>query len=294
MASRKHTPTVRLRRLAAELRRIRGAAGMSREVVSAQTGINYATLYRIETAKARPQMRTLTTLLKLYGVPAEQHDYMKILCRDAAEQGWLRPYHSDLPEEYTTYINFEAEATGVRNYESMLVPGLLQTEEYARTLIRADNPGVDEAEIERRVSVRMARQTLLTRVTAPPVLNLVLNEAILHRPIGGTAVMVRQLERLIEAGALPTVSVRVLPFSAGLHRGIMSGPFVMLRFPLNSNGQESEPPTVYAEGLTGALYLDKPHEIERYDAAFANIWESALDESASQELITRVARELGK
>ncbi|MGH3932056.1 MAG: DUF5753 domain-containing protein, partial [Pseudonocardiaceae bacterium] len=171
---------------------------------------------------------------------------------------------------------------------------LLQTEDYARTVIRADNPGADDAEIERRVSVRMARQTLLTRVTAPPVLHLVLNEAILHRPIGGPSVMVPQLERLAKAGTLPTVSVRVLSFSAGLHRGIMSGPFVILRFPLNGNGQETEPPTVYAEGLTGALYLDKPNEIERYDAAFSNMWESALDESASQELITRMARELGK
>jgi len=170
----------------------------------------------------------------------------------------------------------------------------LQTEDYARTVIQADKPGVDEAEIERRVSVRMARQTLLSRVTVPPVFDIVLNEAILHRPIGDTAVMVRQLERLVEAGALPTVSVRVVPFAVGLHRGILSGPFVILRFPANGNGQETEPPTVYVDGFTGDLYLDKPREVERYHEAFTDIGESALDETASEELITRVARELGQ
>ncbi len=177
---------------------------------------------------------------------------------------------------------------------SELIPGLLQTEDYARAVIRADNPGVADAEIEQRVHVRIARQALLTRVTDPPALQVVLNEAILHRPVGGDKVMVRQLERLIEVGGLATVSLRVMPFGAGLHHGIMSGPFVILRFPLNGTGQDTEPPTVYVESFTGALYLDKPREVDRYDTAFTNIWVSALDERASQELITQVARELGK
>jgi hypothetical protein len=161
-------------------------------------------------------------------------------------------------------------------------------------VIQADNPGVDDTEIEQRVHVRIARQALLTRVTDPPTLQVVLNEAILHRPVGGNKVRVRQLERLIEAGALPTVSLRVMPFGAGLHHGVMSGTFEILRFPLNSNGQDTEPPTVYVESLTGALYLDKPREVDRYDTAFTNIWVSSLDERASRELISQVARELGK
>jgi hypothetical protein len=99
---------------------------------------------------------------------------------------------------------------------------------------------------------------------------------------------------LIEVGELPTVSLRVIPFGAGLHHGIMSGPFVMLRFPLNGNGQDTEPPTVSVDGFTGDLYLDRPHEVEQYNTAFTNIWESSLDERASQELITQVTRELGK
>lgn len=159
---------------------------------------------------------------------------------------------------------------------------------------RADNPGVDDAEIERRVHVRLARQALLTRVTNPPMFDVVLNEAILHRPVEDEEAACGQLKRLVEVSALPTVSLRVIPFGAGLHHGIMSGPFVMLRFPLNGNGQDTEPPTVYVESFTGALYLDKPHEVARHDTAFKNIWESSLDERASQELITQVTRELGK
>jgi len=139
----------------------------------------------------------------------------------------------------------------------------------------------------------MSRQVLLTRVTAPPVLDVVLNEAVLRRPVGGAQLMVRQLEKLVEVSGLPTVSLKVMPFSAGLHRGALSGPFVILRFPLNGTGQETEPPTVYIEGVTGALYLDKPHEVEQYEASFTSMWTSVLDEPASRALITHVARELG-
>ncbi|MFI0800864.1 helix-turn-helix domain-containing protein [Amycolatopsis lurida] len=120
--------------MAAELRRLRGSADLSREHVSEQTGINEATLYRIETAKAKPQKRTLMALLNLYEVPAEQREYLFALLKDATKQGWLRPYHSELPEEYTAYISFENEAQSVRNYESLFLPGLLQDENYARAL----------------------------------------------------------------------------------------------------------------------------------------------------------------
>ena len=126
MAPKRQTPTVRLRRLAAELRRLRSGADLTREDVSEQTSINNATLYRIETARARPQKRTLITLLNLYEVDQEQREYLVVLLRDAGKQGWLRPYHSDLPEEYTAYISFEAEAASVRNYETSFIPGLLQ------------------------------------------------------------------------------------------------------------------------------------------------------------------------
>jgi hypothetical protein len=121
---------------------------------------------------------------------------------------------------------------------------------------------------------------------------VVLNEAVLRRPVGGASVLASQLERLMEDSALPNVSLRVMPFAAGLHVGMVSGPFVTLRFPVNAEGRETEPPTVYVDGFTGALYLDKPAEIERYDTAFREIWKSALGESATLDLIQTTAREL--
>jgi len=160
---RRHIPTVRLRRLAAELRRLRAAASLSREETGERTGINNATLYRIETARARPQMRTLNTLLSLYEVDQEQRDYLTNLCRDASKQGWLQPYHSGLSDAYAAYISFENEAQGVRDYESLFVPGLLQTEDYARSVIRGVLPAATDEEVEDRVRARMGRQNVLSK-----------------------------------------------------------------------------------------------------------------------------------
>ncbi|MDQ3763392.1 MAG: DUF5753 domain-containing protein [Actinomycetota bacterium] len=233
-------------------------------------------------------------MCRIYGALPDVTEALMGLAKETKARGWWHSYGDAIPEGFNVYIGLEEAASRFAWYESELVPGLFQTEDYARTVIRAGNPGVDDAAIEQGVQVRIARQTLLTRVTDPPVFEVVLNEAVLHRPIGGEKVMARQLERLVEVSELPTVSIKVMPFAAGLHHGVLSGPFQILRFPLNGNGQETEPPTVYVESFTGALFLDKPHEIYRYDTAFTNIWESSLDERASQELITYIARELKK
>jgi len=234
------------------------------------------------------------TMCRIYGAPDDLTEALMGLAKETKARGWWHSYGDVIPEVFDVYMGLEEAAARFAWYESELVPGLLQTEDYARTVIQADNPGLDDAEIERRVHVRIARQTLLTRVTNPPVLEVAINEAVLRRPVGGERAITGQLRHLNEANELPNVSIRVMPFAAGLHHGIMSGPFIMLTFPLNGNGQETEPPTVYVEGFTGALYLDKPREIDRYTAAFTNIWESSLDGTASRQLISRAARELGK
>jgi transcriptional regulator with XRE-family HTH domain len=156
-------PTVRLRRLAAELRNLRSAAQLSREQVEQQTGINEGTLYRLETARARPQRRTLMTLLDLYGAEDSLRKDLLAISRSADDQGWLRPYHSALPEEYTAYISFEAEARSVQNYESLFIPGLLQTEDYARAVITGVLPGAAPDQVDQRVQARIERQQLLDR-----------------------------------------------------------------------------------------------------------------------------------
>jgi transcriptional regulator with XRE-family HTH domain len=153
MPGERQTPTVRLRRLAAELRLLRTSSGLTRDEIVERTGINVATLYRIEHARVRPQTRTLRTLLARYGVEGAHQGELIALLRDARQRGWLHAYQAVLPEQYTTYIGFEGEARGAWNYESLYVPGLVQTEDYARAVIRGGFPSASRDEIERRVQV---------------------------------------------------------------------------------------------------------------------------------------------
>ncbi|HEV7828495.1 MAG TPA: helix-turn-helix transcriptional regulator [Pseudonocardiaceae bacterium] len=286
--------TVPRRQLGRYLRDLRNKSRLTVRAAGAQLEWSEAKIWRIETGQTSLRSLDVEAMCKVYGAPQDITEALMGLAKETKARGWWHSYGDAIPEYFDVYIGLEEAASHFSWYESELVPGLFQTENYARTVIRADNPDVDDAEIERRVHVRLARQALLTRVTHRPVFDVVLNEAILHRRVGGEATARGQLRRLLEVSELPTVSLRVVPFSAGLHHGIMSGTFELLRFPLNGNGQDTEPPTVYVESFTGALYLDKPHEVARYDTAFKNIWESSLDEKASQELVTQMTRELGK
>ncbi len=231
-------------------------------------------------------------MCRIYAAPPDLTGALMGLARETKAKGWWHAYGDVIPEGFDIYIGLEEAATQISAYQPELVPGLLQTEQYARAVIQADNPGVAAEEIDRRVHVRIARQALVRRQTAPPRLTVVLSEAIVRRPVGGTKVMAAQLGSLAESAALPNVALRVVPFTAGLHHGVMSGPFVILRFPLNGDGHDSEPATVYTDGFTGALYLDKPREVDRYASAFENIWSAALDQAASRELIRQAAEEL--
>jgi len=285
VAPRRQAPTVRLRRLAAELRRLRKGADLTREAVTDKTGINNATLYRIETARARPQMRTLASLLNLYEVDDEQRSYLTSLCRDASQQGWLRPYHSDLPEEYTAYISFESEAQGVRNYESLFIPGLLQTEDYARAVIRGVLPSATDAEVEDRVRARIERQDVLSKDT-PLKFWAVLDEAALHRVVGGPAVMRAQLDRLASAAKAPSVTFQVIRFGAGAHPG-MPGQFVLMDFidPMDTD-------MIYIDTMAGDLFLESDADISRYRTIFDNLVAVALSPNDSVSLVADIANEL--
>lgn len=278
MAARKSTPTVRLRRLAAELRRLRAGANLSREDVTAQTGINDTTLYRIESARTRPQMRTLIALLDLYNVPADQREHLKALVKDSTKQGWLRPYHTDLPEEYTAYISFEAEAAGVRNYESLFIPGLLQTEDYARAVIRGGLPMASHQEIEDRVQARIERQQVL-RKDNPLKLWAILDEAALRRQVGGNAVMSSQLGQLVEAMNEPHITLQVIPFSSGAHAG-MPGAFVLMDFldPLDTD-------LIYIDSMAGDLFLESAADVSRYTSIFDNLRAVALSPDDTAALL---------
>jgi transcriptional regulator with XRE-family HTH domain len=280
-------PTVRSRRLAFELRRLREAAGLTRDQVSEETGVNPATLYRHETApgQSRPQRRTMIALLNLYGVTDEdKRAELLALSRQADEQTWLQPYHAELPAHYTAYISFEAEARTVRNYESLFIPGLLQTEDYARAVIRGNLPMANNTEVEQRVQARMERQALL-RKDDPLQLWAIMDEAALRRQVGGTDVMRAQLDAINTAASEPHITVQVIPFSAGAHAG-MQGSFFLLDFP-----NPADPELVFIDSMAGDLFLETEADIRRYSFLFDNLRAIALSPDNSVSLIASLAQE---
>ena len=285
MPARRPTPTLRLRRLAAELRRLRAEAGLTREDVAGRTGVNEATLYRIETAKARPQARTLTALLNLYAVPDEARAELAALAKQSAEQNWLQSFPNELPEPYPTYISFEGEARSLLNYESLFVPGLLQTEDYARAALSRGLPNATNEEIQRLVEARMSRQAVLTR--EPPLrLWAIVDEAAFHRLVGGPDVMRAQLEHLAAAAELPHVTLQAVPYEGGAHPG-MAGAFVILQF--DDPGASD---VVYVESGSGDLFMEGETDVARYTTIFEHLRALALPPEASVSLIMDVAREL--
>ena len=285
LAARKQPPTVRLRRLAAELRALRQGAGLTREDAAAQIHLNSATLWRIETARARPQKRTLLALLDKYGVTDEHRRTELIdLAKESTQLGWLQAYEDDLPDEYNAYISFEAEARGVRNYESLFVPGLLQTEAYARAVIAGVLPGISEEEVERRVEARLNRQDSIAKVE-PLKLWAIIDEAVLHRMVGGAAVMREQLQHLAKLAKLPHVTLQVLPYDVGAHPG-MHGAFAIMDFP-----DPADPELVYIENMVNALFLEREADVTSYSGLFEHLRAAAVNPAASVRLIARAAEQ---
>ncbi len=284
--------TVPRRQLGRYLRDMRNQAGLT--VKDAARGLEWSEtkIWRIETGQTSLRSFDVEVMCRVYGAAPDLTEALMGLAKETKARGWWQAYGDAVPEWFDLYVGLEAAASRLFLYGQELVPGLFQTEDYARTLITADHPEETDEETGRRVSLRLARQALVRRPIDPPTLQVALNESVLRRPIGGPHIMTAQLDRLAAASELPNVSLRVVPFSAGFHPGIMSGSFNILRFPLNGSGIESEPPTVYADLYTGALYLDKPNEIERYTEAFTDIWQHALDEPASRKLIRQAAEEL--
>lgn len=292
MAAETTGSTVPRRQLGRYLRELRSGQRMSVKTAAEKLEWSETKIWRIETGQTSLRSFDVETMCRIYAAPPDLTEALMGLAKETKARGWWHAYGDVIPEGFDVYIGLEEAASQLASYQADLVPGLLQTEDYARTVIKADKPGTDDEEIDRRVHVRIARQALVRRQTAPLGLRVVLNESILRRPVGGAAIMAAQLDSLAQAAGLPNVTLRVVPFSAGLHPGLMTGPFVVVRFPLNGDGQDSEPATVYVDGFTGDLYLDKPHEVEQYANAFESIWSAALDEPASTDLIHRVAEEL--
>ncbi|MFI9510092.1 helix-turn-helix domain-containing protein [Nocardia sp. NPDC052566] len=285
MAGKRTVLTVRLRRLAALLFDLREHAELSKEEVSSKTGINVTTLYRIETAQARPQRRTLMAMLDLYGVTEQQRTDAIQLLTDALKPGMSRPYEGSLSEVYAAYINFESEALSARHYQTSYIPGLLQTEQYAIAVIDTSMPKVEASVMEHRARARMDRAAVLSK-DEPLELWVVMDEAAIRRVVGGPAIMRGQLDRLLQETKRKNVILQILPFDAGAHPG-MAGSFTLLDFP-----DPADPELVYVEGIAGDELIEGHSEIRRYGVIFDQLRAMALSPRDSATLIASAAQRL--
>jgi transcriptional regulator with XRE-family HTH domain len=279
-------PTVRRMLVGAQLRRLRTEAGLSREQAGEAIRASEWKIHRLENGQVGFKERDIIDLLRLYGVtdPTEVAELVA-LAREANSPGWWQHYGDVLPPWFRTYVDLESVATLIRTYEGQFIPGLLQTDDYMRAVVQGAHLDESSEEAGRRVRLRMARQTLLTR-EQPPRLWAVVDEAAMRRPVGGREVMRGQLERLIEAAKLPNVTLQVLAFDAGAHPA-MVGSFSVLRFP-----EEELPDVVYLEHLTSALYLNKPEEVDQYLHIMESICVRAAPPDQTVALLHQIMEEL--
>lgn len=272
-------PTVQRLLLGAQLRRLRQAAGISRDEAGHTIRASTSKMTRMELGQVSCKIRDVADLLTLYGVTDELHrNHVLQLVRQAHQPGWWHTYNDLVPDWFVSLIDLEPTAFRIRTYESQFIPGLLQTRGYARAVIAHGNPTAASTDIERRVALRMTRGELLLSPD-PPRLWAVIDETALQRTHGGSSAMRTQLEYLLEAAKLPTVTIQVLPFARGLHSG-ESGAFSLLRFP-----QPDLPDLVYLEQLTGASYLSERRYVDAYTQAMEQLCVEAEDPHASAERI---------
>ncbi|WBB99817.1 helix-turn-helix transcriptional regulator [Solwaraspora sp. WMMA2080] len=270
---------------------LRESAGISQDAAAQALQRGSSTIWRIEAGDSRIRFRDVDVdaMCTLYRVsPETRHRLLTMTreTRDAPRRAWWHDYtESALPAWFGLYVSLEDSAAMIRQYESELIPGLLQTREYAEAVNRVLTGYVTEEDIERRVTVRMERQSLL-RAPRPPHLRVILNEAVLRREVGGRQVMADQLRHLIDAIRQFSVSIRILPYSAGVH-GAMTATFTLLNFPNAPLSPDPvEPPLAYVDTLTGALYLNKADELRAYEMVWNHLDSRALDEESSTQMIS--------
>jgi len=268
--------------LGAQLRRLREAKGITREQAGYAIRASDSKISRLELGRVSFRERDVADLLTLYGVhdPGEREKALA-LARRASTNGWWHNYNDVLPRWFENYIGLEEAASRIRAYEVQFVPGLLQTEGYARAVTLLGHGTAAEEEIERRVEMRMKRQELLHSDHAPH-LWAVVDEAVVRRPLGGAEVMREQLRHLIEMCALPNVTLQVVPFERGGHAAA-GGPFSILRF-----AEPDLPDIVYLEQLTSALYLDKREDVERYLAVMEQLCVEAEPVAATPRILRQI------
>jgi hypothetical protein len=281
-------PTVLRMMLAKQLQALREKAGLSYEQAAEAIYSSPWTIRRMERAEGGLKPLAVKGLLVAYGVTdIREIDAFLSLSREASKPGWWHSYNDVLPGWFRTFVGLEESASLIRGYEPHWVPGLLQTEDYARASVRVGFPDATDDEAERRVALRLGRQQILTRSQAPR-LWIVMDETVLRRPAAttGTEIMRAQVDRLIEATQQPNITLQVLPFSAGMHPA-MYGLFYVFRFP-----EQEVPDIVYGESMTSAYYLDKPDEAREYIQALDRISAQAAPADDTANILRTIRKEI--
>jgi transcriptional regulator with XRE-family HTH domain len=277
-------PTVRRRRLIHELRRLREVAGLTCEQVAGQLECSASKISRIETGRVSASPRDVRDLLGIYGVPDEQRDSLIQLARDSRQKGWWQAYGDIVEPHLATYLGMESTASEISVYRACRLPGLVQTEDYARTLIVANSPDIAHPGDQRTVAYRMERQQQAK--ARQPRLRLVMDEAALRRQVGGREVMRAQLGQLIRLTAESGVLLQIIPFTGGAYIPI-DMPFAILAFP-----DRADPDVVCLRYATGTLWIEDMLEVDRYNVLFCRLQAAALSPVDSAALMTSVLNDL--
>ncbi|MET7616000.1 helix-turn-helix transcriptional regulator [Streptomyces sp. NPDC005408] len=279
-------PTVRRRRLGQELRRLRELKGMTAEEVAERLLVSQSKISRLENGRRSISQRDVRDLCGVYEV--EDHrivDSLMQMAKDSRQQGWWHAF-GDIP--YSVYIGLETDAASLRVYEPQVVPGLLQTRQYAEALIAGALPESGTTDVEKRVSVRLRRQERINDGEHPLRLWVVVDEAALRRLVGDKTLMREQLEHLVELSQLPHVTVQVLPFEMGAHPGI-NGQYAILEFP-----DASDSSVVYIEGVTSDLYLEKANDVQKYSVMYEHLRAQALNVDQTRQFIADIAKDYAR
>ncbi|MEO3777287.1 helix-turn-helix transcriptional regulator [Micromonospora sp. B11E3] len=283
--------TVPRRQLGRALRELRTEARMTLDGAAEALQCSRQKMWRIETGLGPVRALDVRAMCELYGATPELTAALTALANETKAKGWWHSYGDAIPDWFELYVGLESAASRIRRFDESLIPGMLQSRAYAHAVYQ-HRAEVTEEERERLVEVRLQRQTLLRRrLPLAPKLDVVLAEAALLRTVGNAQTMAGQLRHLLTIGQLPNASIRVLPLTAGLHRGAEAGTFVILDFPWGKR-TTPEPSVIYCESWTGALYLDRPEEYAAYQQVWASLNDLALDEAQSRQLINKIVGEV--
>jgi transcriptional regulator with XRE-family HTH domain len=279
-------PTVGQMVLGMRLRDLREKAGVSYDQAARALHVNQTTVRRMEKAEVGLKVLYVEKLLQTYGVTEQSEiDTFVSLVRQANQPGWWHRYRDVLPEWFSAFVSLESESEVIRAYEPHYVPGLLQTESYARAVLRAGMPQAPEEEIRRQVSLRLERQAVLER-DEPPMLWVVMDETVLRRSLGGSEVMREQIDRLIQATEHPRIRLQVMPFSVGPHPA-MYGPFHLFRFPI-----DELPDVACAESLVGAVYFDQRDDVTTFLEALDRMCAQAAPVQRTEAILSAIRKEI--